>query len=664
MNTIQMKRLFFPLVLVIALFFSALGFSACGKDDGNESALETETKLMNAYTLVQANGFTGTYEDFIGAIKGDKGEDGVGISSIEKASTNGNVDTYTITLTNEEQLTFTITNGINGSDGKDGTNGVGISLIAKTSSEGLEDTYTITYTDNTTSTFVVKNGANGADGQDGKDGKDGLNGQDGADGVSVVNANINENGELVLTLSNNQTLNVGVVGANGQSAYEIYKKYFNYQGTESEWISDLINGNLATVNTVTFDSQGGSETPAQSIKYGGKASKPQNPTKAGYEFAGWFYEDEKWVFVGYSITENITLEAKWNAISYNVTFNFNGNGENYTQSLTFEDDLVLPVLDFDGYTYEWQVEGQPITNGKWNIAKNTEIVLIKTPINYNITYNLDGGTNENNPSSYTIESETIILNKASKTGYDFVGWFDNAKFNGNAITQISKGSTGNLTLYAKFTEIVRAKLTYSLNNDNNSYSVTGIEDLCGQTEIIIPETYNDLPVTKIGDYAFSFDGASGNISSIVLGSGVTTIGDGAFDNSGLTKIYYNGSSEDYGKISFGEYVFPEDITVTVFYLTLNKENETQEGNWWYYNNGEITEKVITYCTVTYISGEDGTSVETKVLKGSKITNPEDAEEIDTLTFVCWCTDEELQTQFNFETPIENNLTLYAKYVLN
>ena len=48
-----------------------------------------------------------------------------------------------------------------------GDTGVGISSIQKTSTAGLVDTYTITYTDGNTDTFTVTNGADGADGADG-----------------------------------------------------------------------------------------------------------------------------------------------------------------------------------------------------------------------------------------------------------------------------------------------------------------------------------------------------------------------------------------------------------------------------------------------------------------------------------------------------------------
>ena len=49
---------------------------------------------------------------------GGKGEAGVGIASIEKTGTKGRVDTYTITMTDGNTSTFTVTNG---KDGKSGT---------------------------------------------------------------------------------------------------------------------------------------------------------------------------------------------------------------------------------------------------------------------------------------------------------------------------------------------------------------------------------------------------------------------------------------------------------------------------------------------------------------------------------------------------------------
>ena len=84
------------------------------------------------------------------------GLDGVGITSIEKTSTSGLVDTYTITYTDGETETFNVTNG------KDGEDGATIYSIDKTATVGLVDTYTITLTDGRTYEFQVTNGSGGS----------------------------------------------------------------------------------------------------------------------------------------------------------------------------------------------------------------------------------------------------------------------------------------------------------------------------------------------------------------------------------------------------------------------------------------------------------------------------------------------------------------------
>ena len=69
--------------------------------------------------------------------------------------------------------------------------------------------------------------------------------------------------------------------------------------------------------TVTFNSNGGSAVKAQSVSSGARASKPANPTKAGYAFKGWY--SDKSLTKAYDFTSavksNLTLHAKWTAES-------------------------------------------------------------------------------------------------------------------------------------------------------------------------------------------------------------------------------------------------------------------------------------------------------------------------------------------------------------
>ncbi len=68
---------------------------------------------------------------------------------------------------------------------------------------------------------------------------------------------------------------------------------------------------VITTVTVSFDSAGGSSVPSQTLDIGEKATKPSDPTKAGYIFDGWYSEGEKWEFDKTIIVTDITLFAKW-----------------------------------------------------------------------------------------------------------------------------------------------------------------------------------------------------------------------------------------------------------------------------------------------------------------------------------------------------------------
>ena len=66
-------------------------------------------------------------------------------------------------------------------------------------------------------------------------------------------------------------------------------------------------------------------------------------------------------------------------------------------------------------------------------------------------------------------------------------------------------------------------LKYKLNEDGNTYTVTGI-GTCKETDIVIG-IYNDKTVTSIGNDAFY---NCSKLTSVVIGKGVTTIGNDAF----------------------------------------------------------------------------------------------------------------------------------------
>lgn len=66
--------------------------------------------------------------------------------------------------------------------------------------------------------------------------------------------------------------------------------------------------------TVSFDTDGGSDVPPVTVLDGETFDKPDDPTKNGFTFEGWYKEAELtniWVFETDTVTANITLYAKW-----------------------------------------------------------------------------------------------------------------------------------------------------------------------------------------------------------------------------------------------------------------------------------------------------------------------------------------------------------------
>jgi len=72
---------------------------------------------------------------------------------------------------------------------------------------------------------------------------------------------------------------------------------------------------LATFYTVSFDTDGGTNVPAQEVRNGQTATKPADPTKSGYVFDNWYAEDTFTNVFDFddAITANTTVYAKFDA---------------------------------------------------------------------------------------------------------------------------------------------------------------------------------------------------------------------------------------------------------------------------------------------------------------------------------------------------------------
>ena len=162
--------------------------------------------------------------------------------------------------------------------------------------------------------------------------------------------------------------------------------------------------------TLTYNLAGGSVASANPTSYTieSAAITLTNPTKTGYNFAGW---------------------------------KLNGEGD-AMKSVT----IAAGSTGDKAYTATW------------------------TPIVYDIALTLNGGTADN-PSSYTIESAAITLTNPTKTGYTFKGWKLNGEGDALMSVTITSGSTGNKAYTATW-QINQYTITFNSNGGSDVDAIT------------------------------------------------------------------------------------------------------------------------------------------------------------------------------------------------
>ncbi len=107
----------------------------------------------------------------------------------------------------------------------------------------------------------------------------------------------------------------------------------------------VINNQVMQKNyTVTFDSRGGSAVEKQTVEEGKYATKPANPTRAGFEFVGWYDEDGyEFLFETTGIWANRSLHALWKAIEWPQT----------TEYMPASNNTVADAYSAEGDHYVW-----------------------------------------------------------------------------------------------------------------------------------------------------------------------------------------------------------------------------------------------------------------------------------------------------------------------
>ena len=225
----------------------------------------------------------------------------------------------------------------------------------------------------------------------------------------------------------------------------------------------------------------------------------QDASRVGYDFVGWYDGEQEVTEITQGSHGDITLTAKWEAIVYNVIYEYDdtigdvAEGDSLKESYTIEDDFDFVTLEcftegyhFDGwYTQKDLGTGEQVTGIDLGTIGDITVYAHWGLEVYDITYVGADGVTSTNPVNYTIESETFTISDLTKVGYTFDGWFEDEACEVAADTTVETGSTGDLVFYASWTPI-EYTITYNLYGggwdgepNSGSYTIETGAELAG-----------------------------------------------------------------------------------------------------------------------------------------------------------------------------------------
>ena len=222
--------------------------------------------------------------------------------------------------------------------------------------------------------------------------------------------------------------------------------------------------------TVKFDVKGHGTAPVdQTVKAGGKATEPKEPTASGYTFGGWYTDSDctsKYDFAS-EVKASMTLYAKWTAVptTYTVTFDVQGHGTPRAAQ-TVESGKTVPeptAPAASGWVFGgWYIDKACKTAYDFNtpVTKNLTLYAKWTEV-FTVTFDLQGHGNAR--AAQKVESGKTATEPTAPTssGWTFGGWYKEKECTNKY--NFSTPVTQNITLYAKWTQQTVATYTVTFN---------------------------------------------------------------------------------------------------------------------------------------------------------------------------------------------------------
>ncbi len=243
---------------------------------------------------------------------------------------------------------------------------------------------------------------------------------------------------------------------------------------------------------------------------------------------------------------NINVNAIYTPVEYEIYFCVNGQ-----------------ILQTQTYTVENMNVAEPIVpkrehyDGIWeNYALNFENITVNaiySPVVYYVSFYVEDRLYATR--TYTVENRVI----------DEPLCPEKENYIGSWAPYLLEGGDLRIDAIYKLQDTEPTNgLIYTLNDDGETYSVTGYSESDLPSEIVIPANYKGISVTAVGNNAFS---SQNNLKKITVCNGVQKIGDYAFQScSNLAEVKLPDTVTEIGvgaftSCIFSEFKLPNNLTV-------------------------------------------------------------------------------------------------------
>ena len=207
--------------------------------------------------------------------------------------------------------------------------------------------------------------------------------------------------------------------------------------------------------TITYDAGEGTVTPAtQKVTYDTVPGSFATPTRTGYNFLCWTYEENAVSATDvWKTPSDVTFVAKWvEQEKCTVTFMQAGHQPIVIEVVEGESlaaNQIPQTKPRAGYTVVWE------TKDLSSITSNIIVNAIATPCTYTITYDAAHGTVTPATQQVTFDTAPGSFATPTREGYKFKGW----EYNGKVISATDIWTVAsNVVLTAKWARITTVTL--------------------------------------------------------------------------------------------------------------------------------------------------------------------------------------------------------------